>query len=186
METYLQITQINDFIFCPRSIYFHDVFRGNVAPEVYRQTPQEIGLAAHAAIDSGKYSTRADVFTGTTVYCEKYGLLGRIDIFDAATGTLTERKYSVTALYDGFRYQLYAQYFALQEMGFAVREMRIYAQKTNRIFPVPVPREAEIAEFERVLERIRAFSPDSPFTPNPNKCAHCIYRPLCDICPSDD
>lgn len=92
----------------------------------------------------------------------------------------------MTALYDGFRYQLYAQYFALQEMGFSVREMRIYAQKTNRNFPVPVPSEAETAEFERVLERIRAYSPEAPFTPNPKKCAQCIYSPLCDVCPLAD
>ena len=86
METYLTMTQINDFIFCPRSIYFHDIFRENTDAEFYRQTPQKRGLAAHEAIDAGTYSSRADVLAGTTVYCEKYKLVGRIDIFDTATG----------------------------------------------------------------------------------------------------
>lgn len=185
METYLTMTQINDFIFCPRSIYFHDIFRENTDAEFYRQVPQKRGLAAHEAIDAGTYSSRADVLAGTTVYCEKYKLVGRIDIFDTATGTLTERKYSVTALYDGFVFQLYAQMFALREMGFDVRALRLYSKKDNKIYPVPLPGHEETARFERTLEELRAFSPEKQISQNPKKCARCIYAPLCDIAPTE-
>lgn len=185
MESYLMITQINDFIFCPRSIYFHDVYRGNVDTEFYHQTPQKIGLAAHAAIDNQRYSTRSDILMGTMVYCEKYRLLGRIDLFNISTGTLTERKYSVTAIYDGFRYQLYAQCFALKEMGYSVREMRIYSKKDNKLYPIPFPSEEEHSRFEKVLTQMREFKMTDPFTPNPKKCAHCIYSALCDVSLND-
>ena len=118
MESYLNITQINDFLFCPRSLLFHDFLRSNFTPDKFRETPQIQGLASHTAIDSTTYSTRRDVLQGTMVYSAKYNLLGRIDIFFITSGLLRERKYSITAIYDGFRYQLYAQYFALSEMGF--------------------------------------------------------------------
>lgn len=185
MESYLMITQINDFIFCPRSIYFHDVYRGNVHAEFYNQTPQKVGLAAHAAIDNKTYSSRAEVLMGTMVYCEKYKLLGRIDLFNISTGVLTERKYSVTAIYDGFRYQLYAQYLALKEMGYSVREIRLYSKKDNKIYPLELPSEEEITEFEHVLAKMRNFKMTDKFTLNTNKCAHCIYRALCDVAPDN-
>ena len=40
MESYLMITQINDFIFCPRSLLFHDFLRSNYSPDNLRETPQ--------------------------------------------------------------------------------------------------------------------------------------------------
>lgn len=185
MESYLMITQINDFIFCPRSIYFHDVYRGNVDAEFYHQAPQKAGLAAHAAIDSQSYSSRSDILMGTTVYCEKYKLLGRIDLFNISTGVLTERKYSVTAVYDGFRYQLYAQRLAIEEMGYSVREMRLYSKKDNKMYLIPLPSDEEHMRFENVLVALREFKMTSDFIPNPKKCAHCIYNALCDVSADD-
>ena len=181
MEPYLMITQINDFIFCPRSIFFAGIYRESVSDDLYHQTPQREGLVHHEAIDENKYSSRKEIITGLTVYSENYRLLGRIDILDLRSGTLTERKYSVTAVYPGFRYQLYAQYFALSEMGFSVKKLRLYSQKDNKVYPVPVPGEMEEEEFCDVLRQMRDFSLNSPFSPNPNKCRHCIYNSLCDI-----
>ena len=43
MESYLMITQINDFIFCPRSLLFHDFLRSNYSPDNFRKTPQVRG-----------------------------------------------------------------------------------------------------------------------------------------------
>lgn len=185
METYLTMTQINDFIFCPRSIYFHNIYRENTDAEYYRQKPQKRGLAAHAAIDAGTYSSSADILTGTMVYCEKYRLLGRIDIFNTKTGTLTERKFSITAVYDGFVFQLYAQMFALQEMGYAVKSLRLYSSKDNKLYDVALPDAAEISRFEQTLLKLRTFSLSENFTCNPRKCENCIYSALCDIAPSD-
>lgn len=98
MESYLMITQLNDFIFCPRSIYFAGIYRESVTDDLYHQTSQREGLSHHAAIDENHYSSRSDIITGLTVYSEKYHLLGRIDILDTTAGILTERKYSITAV----------------------------------------------------------------------------------------
>ena len=180
MESYLMITQLNDFIFCPRSIYFSGIYRESVSDELYHQTPQREGLAHHAAIDENRYSSRNDIITGLTVYSEKYHLLGRIDIFDKDKGILTERKYSITAIYPGFRYQLYAQYFALTEMGFTVKQLRLYSKKDNKVYPIPLPGRSETDEFEKVIAEIRNFSLSAPVIPNAKKCSHCIYNQLCD------
>ena len=180
METYLSITQINDFTFCPRSLLFHDFLRDNFTPEKFRETPQIKGLAAHAAIDSAAYSTRSDVLQGTMVYSSRYSLLGRIDLFFISTGLLRERKHSITAVYDGFRYQLYAQYFALAEMGYSVKHMELYSSRDNLKYPVAAPDVAAIREFERTLAAIRSYVPeqdDSP--PDLVRCRRCNYREIC-------
>jgi CRISPR-associated protein Cas4 len=181
METYLCITQLNDFVFCPRSIYFHNVYSENFGTDIYHKTWQKEGQAAHKAVDEGKYSTRKNILQGMTVYSEKYNILGKIDIFNIDSGLLTERKNSVTAIYDGFRYQVYAQYFALSEMGYSVRRISIYSKKSNKSFPIELPGDNEIREFENLLEKIRTFSLEDKFTQNPRKCVNCIYNNLCDI-----
>lgn len=187
MESCLTITQINDFIFCPRSLFFHDFLRENLAPSNFREVPQIKGLAAHAAIDKLAYSDRKDVLQGTMVYSAKYDLLGKIDLFDIRTGRLTERKYSVTAVYDGFRFQLYAQYFALGEMGYTVRSLELYSSRDNRKYPIPLPGEKETLEFERTLDAIRKYSPETDISmPDLNKCRNCNYREICIYYPEDE
>ena len=186
MESYLMITQINDFTFCPRSIYFHDIYRNTADESTYHQTPQRVGQAAHATVDDGTYSTRKAIITGMMVYSQQYNLLGRIDVLDTERQLLTERKHSVSAIYDGFRYQLYAQFFALTEMGYTVKHLRIHSNKDNRTYDIPLPTAPDIQQFEQVLADMRAFSLEAPFTPNPNKCAHCIYNALCDVCREED
>jgi len=186
MESYLMITQINDFTFCPRSIYFHDIYRNTTDEMTYHQTPQRVGQAAHTTVDEGTYSTRKTIITGMMVYSQKYNLLGRIDILDTDRQLLTERKHSVSAIYDGFRYQLYAQFFALTEMGYAVAQLRIHSTKDNRSYDIPLPTARDIEQFEQVLDEMKAFRLDSPFSPNPKKCARCIYSTLCDVCPLEE
>ncbi len=181
MENVLTITQLNDFIFCPRSVYYNGIFRNNTNTEFYHKTSQEIGLAAHESIDEQTYSTKKDVLMGTMVFCEKYQLLGKIDIFDISTGILTERKFSITAVYDGFKYQLYSQYFALTEMGYRVKKLRLFSKKDNKVYPVSLPDKEETLKFEALLERMRKWSPEQEFTSlNVNKCKSCIYNTLCD------
>lgn len=181
MEQYLTITQINDFIFCPRSLYFNGIFRTSVSTEIYHAEPQKKGSASHATIDNDAYSSRKDILSGQMVFCEKYGLIGRIDVFDIQSGILVERKYSITAIYPGFRYQLYAQMFALMEMGYVVKELRLYSAKDNKRYSVPLPNEKEVEEFEQVLQTMRVYSLEDDFVRNVNKCKHCIYRSLCDV-----
>lgn len=185
MENILTITQLNDFIFCPRSLYYNGIYRNNTDTSIYHSKPQTTGLASHNSIDNATYSSRKDVLMGTMVYCEKYNLLGRIDIFDISSGILTERKHSITAIYDGFKYQLYAQYFALTEMGYCVKKLQLYSQKDNKIYSVPLPSSDDEQRIEQLLINMRNWKLESIPIINPNKCKNCIYSSLCDVANSE-
>lgn len=121
MEEVILISYLNDFIFCPVSIYFHKLY-GNLDKNIYQSSYQVNGLNAHKTIDNKTYSTRKDILQGIDVYCEKYKILGKIDVFDISKGTLMERKKEVKQIYDGYVFQVYAQYFALCEMGYNVKK----------------------------------------------------------------
>ena len=181
MEGYLTLSFLNDFVFCPRSIYFHQLY-GRSDERTYKQKPQIEGTFAHKAIDEKSYATSKHILQGIDIYSDEYNICGKIDIFDTKKGLLTERKKRITVIYDGYIFQLYAQYYALSEMGYEVKSMRLYSMDTNTIFAIPLPsqdtdkREA----FEQLLQDISAFDIDDDFTPNPTKCANCIYSNLCD------
>jgi len=181
MEPYIQIAQVNDFIFCPRSIYFHGIYNG-AEKNTYDSHYQVAGTNAHKSIDRKTYSTRADVLQGIEIFCEKYNLCGKIDIFDIKSGTLTERKKAIKQIYDGYIFQVYAQYFALTEMGYIVNKIHIYDISHNKNYPLMLPRDNPemYQKFEKTIEDMAHFDLDAEFIPNPQKCGHCIYANLCD------
>ena len=181
MEELLPITNINDFLFCPRSLYYGNIFRRSLGEDGFQQVPQKLGLAAHKTVDEASYSTYKDVLTGLMIHSETLGLIGHIDIFNVRTGTLTERKWSVSAVWEGYRMQLYAQARALEEKGYSVSAMRLHSKKDNRTYAIPLPTATEWQRLEEILDQMRSFRLDAPFQANPTKCSGCIYRELCDI-----
>ena len=76
-ETPFAITLLNDFIFCPASIYFHQVDAGT-DKMTYQSSDQLNGTAAHTTIDEGHYSDKTSVLQALPVYCEQYGLEGNV------------------------------------------------------------------------------------------------------------
>ena len=186
MESYIKITQLNDFIFCPRSLYFHELY-GNTATEYYHSTDQRNGTAAHATITNKQYSTKKSVLQGIDVYSEKYRLQGKIDLFDIEKGLLTERKKKIKVIYDGYLFQLYAQYFCLIEMGYTVNKLRFYSMDDNKVYNILKPEENQVMfkKFEKTLEDIYTFDLNADFHTNPNKCARCVYKELCDYSEED-
>lgn len=179
MEPYIQISKINDFIFCPKSIYFHGLYE-NFSEKTYHQSPQVKGKIKHESVDQGKYSTAKKYLQGLEIYSEKYNLAGKIDIYDQENKTLTERKNKIKTIYDGYKYQLYAQYFCLKEMGFEVEKLYFYSMSDNKKYEIDLPSAEETAEFEGILDKIRNFDMlKNNFSPNPAKCAQCIYKELC-------
>mgnify|MGYP004697096715 CR=1 FL=1 len=68
------LTWLNDFIFCPASIYFHNLY-GTVSSVSFQDVSQINGSSAHRRLDSGKYSTRKTPLSGISVYSEKYNLI---------------------------------------------------------------------------------------------------------------
>ena len=182
MEEMLPITNINDFLYCPRSLYFGNIYRRSIGKDGYQQAPQKVGTSAHASLDEGTYSSRKNVLTGTMVFCAAFDLIGRIDFFDKSSGLLMERKWSVSDVWEGYRMQLYAQAKALQEMGHEVKALKLHSKKDNRTFDVVLPTESDWNRLHAIISQMRSFRLDAPFAANPRKCARCIYSGLCDVC----
>ena len=181
MELYLKISYLNDFIFCPLSIYYHQLY-GNLSERLYYGTAQLDGKAAHEAIDEKRYSTHKSVLQGLDIYSNEYKLCGRIDIFDTEKGLLTERKKHISTIYDGYVFQLYAQCICLREMGYEVKQLRFYSSDDNKIYPVPLP-EDDVEMFEKfkgINREMQSFTMDSFIPKNEKKCQQCIYNDFCD------
>lgn len=181
MELYLKITYLNDFIFCPLSIYYHQLY-GELAKRLYYNEAQIAGKAAHETIDNQNYSTHKNILQGIDVYSDEYKLCGKIDIFDKEKGLLTERKKHIETIFDGYLFQLYAQCFCLREMGFKVKQLRFYSSDDNKVYNIELP-ENNKEMFTRFIEtnnKMQNFN-ISDFEPkSEEKCRHCIYNDFCD------
>ena len=188
MDDLIPISYLNDFIFCPASIYFHQLY-GEQEKITYQCSDQLNGTKAHEAVDMGKYSTRKTVLQGISIYSEQFGIVGKIDIFDVKSGILTERKKKIKVIYDGYVFQLYAQYFALKEMEeYTVQSLRLYSMDDNKVYPVKLPEEDEVMyeKFKKLILDIHNFQLNLFRQTNLEKCRHCIYEPACDRSAYDD
>ena len=180
-EDLILISQINDFVFCPISIYFHNLYyeRNNMS---FQRTDQTNGRAAHRTIDGLNYSGKKSVVSGMDVYCERLGLIGKIDILEVDKKTLIERKKKVKTIYDGYVFQLYAQYFALREMGYIVEQLKIHSVDDNKTYDVSLPESDDdmLKKFYNTIQNMREFDIVRFQQNNKEKCEHCIYEPACD------
>lgn len=103
MDEYIIISSLNDFIFCPYSIYLHNVYM-DADEDMYHATPQIRGKNAHEPTDNKSSSTRSDVILALPVYSEKYHLMGKIDVYKVKEKKLIERKYQQKSI---FQYSVY-------------------------------------------------------------------------------
>lgn len=181
MEDPILITWLNDFVFCPVSIYFHNLY-GDGSRVSFQDTYQINGTHAHENVDSGGYSTKKSILSGISVYCEKYGLTGKIDVFDIAKGELRERKKKIRQIYDGYVFQLYGQCFSLREMGYTVNKLVLYSMDDNKPYSIHLPENDPemLQKFESLISNINSFSIYGFKQTVIEKCRHCIYEPLCD------
>ena len=180
MENPISITSLNDFIFCPVSIYFH-LLDYDTSKTTYQSDKQISGSIAHKSIDKKNYSDRKCIYQGIPVYCDKYNLIGKIDIYNSLKHELVERKKKITKIYDGYVFQLYAQYFSLIEMGFEVKEIKLYSLDDNKTYLVDLPENNKelFSKFLEVMDKIRKFNFNDFIQENNLKCRNCIYEPLC-------
>ncbi len=181
MEPYLMISHLNDFIFCPRSIYFHQLY-GRISKSLYQSDVQVKGINAHKSIDSKKYTTSKTVLQSIEIYSEQYRLCGKIDTYDEKKQQIVERKKKIKVIYDGYIHQLYAQYFCLTEMGYPVKQLKLYSMDDNKNYSIALPQESpeHLVKFEALIDDMNSFQFDNNFSPNPKKCKNCIYNNLCD------
>jgi CRISPR-associated exonuclease Cas4 len=178
----MPISYINDFIFCPRSIYNHQLYQ-NRDEMLYQGEAQTKGKASHEKIDTKTYSDKKNVLQNFEVYSSTYSLFGKIDVFDIDKGLLTERKNNIKTIYDGYVFQLYAHYYCLTEMGYQVEKMALYDFSKNKMYPIELPKNNPVMQqkFEATLEAINRFSLlKKDFIANKYKCEKCIYNLLCD------
>lgn len=180
MERTLRISNLNDFIFCPASIYYHGLYEP-LDRSMYQQIDQIRGSHVHESIDRSYYSTSRHILQGIDVYTMKYNLVGKIDIYDVNRGELVERKHNIITIYDGYIFQLYAQYFGLKEQGYCARKLKLYSYKDNKSYVIAIPQhgESKFHQFETLINEIRNFDIKTFYQKNTVKCERCIYSELC-------
>ncbi len=187
MYDQILISELNDFIFCPLSIYFHKLYN-SLDTTLYQAKPQLDGKKAHNSIDNNNYSKSKHILTGIDVYCSEFNLIGKIDLYDSNKKLLVERKNKVTKIYDGYIFQLYAQYYAMREMGYEIEKLKIYSFKDNKNYNIPLPSEdIEMKnKFKQTVENINDFDINKYVQTNVLKCKNCIYKLMCDRSLDDD
>lgn len=180
------ISQLNDFIFCPASIYFHQLY-GEMDNMLFQDRPQIDGKNAHKAVDNGVYSSRKNILQGISVYSEKYNLMGKIDLYDGDKAELIERKKKIKTIYDGYVFQIYAQYFSMIDMGYKVDKLFLYSMDDNKKYEIPLPHDdlPMFHKFEETIMDMRNFKLDNFAQTNFQKCERCIYAPACDRVQND-
>lgn len=185
MEDYISISSLNDYIFCPYSIYLHNVYK-DTDEGIYHASPQTKGKAAHLSVDNKTSSTKVSEVPSLSVYSDSLGIIGKIDVYREDKKILIERKYKLQKLFKGQIYQLWAQYFCLLEMGYQVKEIAFYEISTNKMIPLELPGDSEYSELKNFIEEYKRYNPLNEITVSKNKCVHCIYCNLCDKTKEDN
>ena len=147
MEHYLAITTLNDFIFCPYSIYLHQIYDFN-KEEIYHSSFQSKGKRLHDFIE---YNTDDKSWKHSFVYSDKMKIYGKIDDYDEENKELIEYKSTVAIAFQGYYYQIWAQYLCLSEMGIEVKKLAFFDFKTNKKIDLPMPMLTQILELKIIL-----------------------------------
>ncbi len=179
MHQTIQISKINDYVFCPHSLFFHSVY-DDFDKKTYQQIPQIKGSLNHKVIDRQEYSSKKRYLQGLYVFSEKYNLSGKIDIYDVSSKSLIERKSRIKKIYDGYVFQLLAQKICLEEMGYQVDQLILHSLEDNKRYCINQISKVTKLDFFNVIQGIWKYL-DNPgaVTINKNKCSKCIYRSLC-------
>lgn len=156
------------------SLYLHSIYE-NFDEKTYHQTPQVVGKLNHQPIDQGVYSTSKKYLQGIPVFSERYNIAGKIDVYDQNTKTLIERKTKIKKIYQGHIYQMYAQFFCLEEMGYPIKKMLIHSLQDNKRYEVPLPEHEDRKKFEETLNQIKTFRMDSYANHRCARCRDSIY-----------
>ncbi|OHA63155.1 MAG: type V CRISPR-associated protein Cas4 [Candidatus Wildermuthbacteria bacterium RIFCSPHIGHO2_01_FULL_45_20] len=159
------------------SLYLHSIYE-KFNTKIYHETPQTVGKIRHENIETGTYSTARRFIMGLEVSSEKYHIMGKIDVYDRESKALIERKTRIKRIHDGYKCQLYAQYFCLKEMGYPVEKLFIHSLEDNKRYEVNVPGEYEESKFQSILDAMRSFTPQSLLDHSCSQCRGNIYSNL--------
>ncbi len=198
MENYIKLSTLNDFIFCPKSIYYHKLY-DNYDKNIYHEQAQKEWTIVHESIDNKTYSTKKNILQSLSVYSEDFKISWKIDIFNKETWELIERKNQIKTsplipllqgegknkespiIYKWQKFQLWWQMYCLEEMWYHVQSLWIYSVKDNKKYRIYRPSTKQFIEFQDILEEYRKFDLfQKNWKQNTNKCLKCIYKELCD------
>lgn len=179
MEQYIAISNINDFLYSPKSLYLHSIYQ-NFDKKTYDSKVQIKGKNNHSSIDQKTYTTAKNYLQNLAVFSSKYGLVGKIDLYDIKNKILIERKTKINQVYKGHKYQLYAQMFCLEEMGYQVDKLKIHSLEDNKNYWIDKPNSEEIKDFENIIIQIKNYNPlkDKPDKASDERCEQSIYKDL--------
>lgn len=104
-DNLIPISLIGNFLYCPYSIYLHNVYM-ETDDSVYKAEHLYKGTAVHSTIDDKTQSNRKEILLALPVLSEKYGIVGKIDMYNTKTKELVERKTKVDKIYPRHIYQL--------------------------------------------------------------------------------
>lgn len=179
MEQMITISQINDFLYSPKSLYLHSIYQ-NFDKKTYDSQAQIKGKNNHQSIDQKNYSTAKQYIQNLAVFCSKYNFIGKIDLYDSKNKILIERKTKIKKVHKGHKYQLYAQMFCMEEMGYKVDKLKIHSLEDNKIYWIKKPNQAEIQEFENIINQIKNYNPLKAKIDKESdkRCEQSIYKDL--------
>lgn len=88
----------------------------------------------------------------------------------------------MTRIYDGYVFQLYAQYYAMLEMGYEINGLEIRSLDDNRRYIIKLPDADKLMKnkFECLVNTMRTFDLEAFEQTNIEKCKKCIYEDACD------
>ena len=163
METYIKLSTLNDFVFCPKSIYYHEIY-DSYNKNLYQEKTQKEGTIAHTKIDNKNYSTSKHILQWLEVYSGHYWIAWKIDIFNTKTWELIERKNKIHKdkewqgkIYLWYKYQLWWQMYCLEEMGYETTSLYFYSMQDNKKYRVYKPLSKQLLDFEDMLEKYKKF-----------------------------
>ena len=144
----------------------------------YHEMPQVAGKLVHENIENQTYSSAKRYIQGMNVYCERYNIAGKIDIYDQKDKALIERKNKIKNIYTGYKYQLFGEYFCMIEMGYEVKKLFLHSLSDNKRYKIFLPNKNEEVAFVKIIDKIKNFNAEDVKN---HSCGHCddnIYSPL--------
>lgn len=174
----MPVSYLNDFIFCPYSVYLHQIYDKN-NETIYSAKPQKTGKYAHDKEELINVSD-TNIIKNKWIVSLKLGVYGKIDRYCIFDKTLIEGKYDVKKIYRGYFYQIWCYYFGMTEMGYTIHKLYIESLKDRDLYPIALPGIDEFNELQSHIKKIAWYDFEQDITPNIEKCIRCIYASLCD------
>ncbi|MGB9803133.1 CRISPR-associated protein Cas4 [Desulfofundulus sp.] len=184
----LKVTDIKQYFYCPRIIYFTYVCP--VPKKV--TTKMEFGREAHLELDrleKRRTFKRYNFQVGerkfhTNLYSPRLGLEGRLDMHIISGGDIfpVEFKHSSGTAFLNHKYQLVAYAMLLEDTyNRPIRYGFIYLDAANDVIPVEITPNARL-HVKETLARIRGMVASEYIPPKisfKGRCIDCEYRNFC-------